>query len=114
MVTIGMNYDVLEGKNEEFETVFYKVLDLMDGMDGHGKTHLFCDVRNPQTYLIMSEWSDEAAFNGFIASDQFKKVADWGKSQILAGRPHHEVYGGQGKSMAPAGAAPSGGCPVAH
>lgn len=112
MVTIGMNYDVLEGKNNEFETVFYKVLDLMDEMDGHSKTNLFRDVRNGQTYLIMSEWTDEAAFNAFISSDQFKKVADWGKSQILAGRPHHEVYGGgsKAKASAPTG----GGCPVAH
>ena len=29
------------------------------------------------------------AFDGFIASDAFKKVAKWGKEEILAGRPVH-------------------------
>ena len=32
--------------------------------------------------------------DAFIASDAFRKVTNWGKEEILAGRPHHEVYGG--------------------
>lgn len=107
MVTIGMNYDVLEGKTEQFESVFKSVLDLMNGMEGHGKSALFKDVFKHNAYLIVSEWTDEAAFRKFTESDRFKKVTDWGKEQILAGRPQHEVYG--------APQAPKlGGCPVAH
>lgn len=101
MVTIGMNYDVLEGKAEKFESVFKSVLDIMNGMEGHAKSSLYKDLFKPNAYLIVSEWSDEGAFRAFTASDQFKKVVDWGKEQILAGRPSHEVYGGSAQGNIP-------------
>jgi len=109
MVTVGMNYMILEGKEKAFETVFYKVLDIMEAMEGHKKSHLFHDARNSQHYLIVSEWHSKDAFDTFTQSDKFKSVVDWGKEQILASRPHHEIYGG-GDTTAPAEA----GCPVPH
>ena len=39
------------------------------------------------SYLITSEWSDEEAFKSFISSQAFRDVTNWGKEQILAGRP---------------------------
>jgi len=95
MITVGMNYRVLPGKEKQFEDVFNAVLEKMNGMEGHSESHLFRDINNTQQYLITSDWSDRAAFDGFIASDQFKSVTDWGKEQILSGRPSHEVYGGE-------------------
>jgi heme-degrading monooxygenase HmoA len=92
MVTIGMNYAVLPGKEEVFETAFNKVVHAMQGMPRHGKTRMYRDINDPRQYLIVSEWSDKAAFDSFIASDAFRSVANWGKEQILAGRPQHQVY----------------------
>ena len=37
MVTIGMNYQVLEGKQEVFEDACRKVLDVMREADGHDR-----------------------------------------------------------------------------
>ena len=108
MVTIGMNYEVLEGKATQFESVFKSVLELMMGMEGHSASSLYADVFKPNTYLIVSEWSDEAAFKAFTTSEKFGKVVDWGKEKILAGRPHHEVYGGAEDAHSP------GKCPVKH
>jgi len=93
MITVGMNYDVIEGKQQEFETVFAKVLDLMKDMKGHGQSHLYKHVFKPNSYLVISEWTDDAAFDGFIRSERFRNVADWGKKEILTGRPVHQVYG---------------------
>lgn len=107
MVTIGMNYNVLPGKEETFETAFNKVVKAMGGIEGHSNTHMFCDINNRQHYLIVSEWSSKPAFDAFIASDTFKNVANWGKEQILSGRPSHQVYGGEetaGAGKCPAGA----------
>ncbi len=106
MITVGMNYNVIPGKDEEFVAVFTKVLGIMGEMPGHGETHLYRDVYDEHKYLIVSEWTDKGAFDGFIASDRFKNVADWGKSNVLAGRPTHEVYGGSSSDEAkcPAGA----------
>lgn len=107
MVTIGMNYDVLEGKAEKFESVFKSVLDIMNGMEGHAKSSLYKDLFKPNAYLIVSEWRDEAAFRAFTTSEQFNKIVDWGKEQILAGRPTHEVYGGSRPEILP-GQCPAG------
>ncbi|MHC4974983.1 MAG: antibiotic biosynthesis monooxygenase family protein [Planctomycetota bacterium] len=106
MVTIGMNYKLIPGKDEEFVSVFTKVMGIMEEIDGHKETHLFRDVHNEHDYLVVSEWTDKGAFDGFIASDRFKNVASWGKENVLRERPSHEVYGGD--EPAPAG----GGCPM--
>ena len=92
MVTIGMNYRVLPGKNEIFENAFHGVLKAMVEMDGHDVSHLFRDTSDEQHYLIVSDWSWKDAFDAFIQSEQFAKVTNWGKEQILAGRPSHKVY----------------------
>lgn len=105
MVTIGMNYAVLPGKEETFEKAFNKVVTAMGGIDGHSETHMFRDINDASQYLIISQWSNKAAFDGFIASDTFKNVANWGKEKILSARPKHEVYGGDEPTEA-------GGCPV--
>lgn len=92
MVTIGMNYKVIPGKEEIFEKAFNKVLNAMKEIEGHTESFLFKDVNSPASYLITSKWTSEEAFKAFMSSDQFKKVADWGKENILAGRPQHTVY----------------------
>ena len=106
MVTVGMDYKVVPGKGAMFVAVFDKVLKIMQNMDGHGETHLYRDVFSENEYLIVSRWTDKAAFDAFIASERFRNVADWGKENVLAARPRHEVYGED--------AAAGGKCPVAH
>ena len=101
MVTIGMNYELIPGKEEEFEKVFKKVMGIMEAMDGHGESHLYKDVWSPRSYLIVLQWTKKAAFDAFIASEQFKNVVDWGKANILTGRPKHEIYGGDEPTGAP-------------
>ncbi len=92
MITVGMNYRILPGKEKQFEDVFAAVLKVMGDMPGHGESHLYRDVFDAQSYVIISDWSDRHAFDSFIASDQFRSVANWGKEQILAGRPSHTYY----------------------
>ena len=92
MITIGMNYRVLPGKEETFEATFQKVLKAMGGIDGHTSSKMFRDVSDASHYVILSEWNDRTAFDAFIASDTFRKVAQWGKDEILAGRPTHSYY----------------------
>ena len=106
MITVGMNYKIIPGKDEEFVAVFTKVIQIMKNMSGHGETHLFRDVYSEHDYLIISEWTDEAAFNSFIESDRFKNVVNWGKKEVLASRPKHEIYGAGGatEEKCPAGA----------
>lgn len=94
MVTIGMNYRVRPGKETIFEDAFRKVVKAMDGIEGHTQTHMFRQLDDPFHYLIMSQWSKKEAFDAFVGSQTFRNIANWGKEEILADRPKHEVYEG--------------------
>jgi heme-degrading monooxygenase HmoA len=84
LVTIGMNYFVVPGKEEVFEAACAKVVDTMRGIAGHEESSLYREVGDGDpTYLIVSRWADEEAF---------KKVTNWGKENILSGRPRHTTY----------------------
>ncbi len=92
MITIGMNYKTLPGKESNFERMFAGVIKDLQGANGHTRSLLYCDVFDKQSYLIVSEWSSEEAFQAFITSEKFKTVTSWGEENILADRPVHTVY----------------------
>jgi heme-degrading monooxygenase HmoA len=92
MVTVGMNYHVIEGKQQDFEEKFAAVITALNAAPGHTRSNLWKDVSDGASYLITSEWSDEQAFQTFIRSEAFRNVTNWGKEQILSGRPQHRVY----------------------
>lgn len=92
MITVGMNYHVLPGKQQEFEEKFAAVLDALNAAEGHTNSTLWRDTADDASYLITSQWSDEQAFTTFIRSDEFRSVTAWGKEEILSGRPQHKIY----------------------
>ena len=92
MITVGMNYHVIEGKQSDFESKFAAVIAALEAAEGHSKSNLWKDVNDGASYLITSEWSDEQAFVDFIQSPAFRDVTNWGKEQILSGRPQHKIY----------------------
>jgi len=92
MTTIGMHYDVIPGKEEEFKQGFLKVIAHLRDVSGHLESHLYEDVASAGSFLIVSHWQDKKDFEAFIHSDTFKQVTNWGRSEILRGRPQHKVY----------------------
>ena len=99
MITVGMNYEVREGKAPAFEKKFALVMDVMAQMPGHRRTRLHRDVFQRRSYLIVSEWETREAFDEFVASAAFAKVTRWGRDNILATRPRHEVYEGVSRAV---------------
>jgi heme-degrading monooxygenase HmoA len=95
MTTIGMHYDVLPGKEAEFERGFTAVAEKLKGVAGHVESRLFHDVHQAGSYLIFSQWNSQADFQAFIKSDAFRAVTIWGTADILRGRPRHTVYENQ-------------------
>ena len=93
MTTVGMNYQIREDKETAFVKKFALVLEVVREMPGHVKTDLYRNVFEELSYLVVSEWETRDAFDSFIQSEPFRKVADWGAANILASRPKHEVYG---------------------
>jgi len=92
MITVGMNYRVIPGKQSDFEEKFAAVITALKAAAGHSSSTLWKDVSDDASYLITSEWSEEQAFLDFIHSQAFRDVTNWGKEQILAGRPQHKIY----------------------
>jgi heme-degrading monooxygenase HmoA len=92
MITVGMNYHVIEGKQQDFEEKFVAVVAALQAAEGHSNSTLWKDVDDQASYLITSEWSDEQAFNDFIRSEAFRQVTNWGKEQILSDRPRPKIY----------------------
>lgn len=95
MITVGMNYEVVEGKQDAFEKKFALVVQALSTLPGHKTTRLYRDVVAPRSYLVVSEWEDRAAYDAFVSSDAFRKTTSWGASGILATRPRHQVYGAE-------------------
>ena len=92
MITVGMNYHVIAGKQKDFEDKFSAVIGALRAAEGHTSSTLWKEVSDDASYLITSEWSDEAAFKEFIQSEAFRAVTNWGKEQILSSRPQHKIY----------------------
>lgn len=93
MVTIGMNYHVRSGKEQVFEDACARVVEIMQGIEGHDESHIYRRVDGAEpVYLIVSRWESEEAFDAFVASDAFKKVTSWGRENILSGPPRHTTY----------------------
>jgi heme-degrading monooxygenase HmoA len=92
MTTIGMHYDVVAGKEEEFERGFLNVIEHLKTVAGHVESHLYEDVQTIGSYVILSEWETKESFTAFLQSDAFKQVTSWGRAEILRGRPKHKVY----------------------
>ena len=93
MITVGMNYHVIDGKQSVFEEAFAKVIDALNAAEGHTESKLLVNVADKQDYTIVSQWNDENAFGAFMRSDEFRAVANWGKEEILDRRPSHQIYG---------------------
>jgi heme-degrading monooxygenase HmoA len=92
MITIGMNYHVIPGKENQFKTSFEAVANALSNAEGHAESRLFSDCKEPNKFLIISEWKNQDAFQAFITSEAFRKVTNWGASELLMGRPTHKVY----------------------
>lgn len=92
LTTIGMHYDVIPGKEEEFERGFIGVLELLKTLPGHVESHMYEDVQSTGSYVILSQWQRKEDFDAFLKSPEFAKAVAWGKAEILRGRPRHQVY----------------------
>lgn len=92
MITIGMNYHVIPGKESQFQSSFEGVANALSKAEGHKDSKLYTDCKEPNKFLIISEWQDKDAFKVFVTSEAFKSVTNWGASEILMGRPTHTVY----------------------
>ncbi len=83
MITVGMNYHTLPGKQHDFEEKFAAVIGALNAAPGHTSSTLWKDVADDASYLITSECSDEDAFKSFITSEAFRSVTTWGKERNL-------------------------------
>jgi heme-degrading monooxygenase HmoA len=92
MVTVGMYYDVIAGKDALFRAKFQEVLACLEVIPGHTRSFLYQRVDDPGSYAILSEWESRQAFLDFVRSDVFRQVTSWGREQVLRRAPQHKIY----------------------
>src|SRR5881628_225450 len=85
MITVGMNYHVIPGKQKDFEDKFAAVMGALRSAAGHTTSTLWKDVSDDASYLITSEWSEEQAFLAFIHSQAFRDVTNWERLAVDEG-----------------------------
>ena len=95
MITVGMYYEIIEGKERIFEEKFEVISNVLQDLSGHVQSLLYHQVKKPNSYTIISEWETKEDFTSFIKSDAFKNVTNWGKIEVLKDRPKHKIYGGE-------------------
>ena len=84
MVTVGMCYEVLEGKEQIFEKAFASVIGAIQTTEEHRTSRLLRGVFAECSYGIISEWTSGDAFNEFIRLDEFARVVNRGKDQVFS------------------------------
>jgi heme-degrading monooxygenase HmoA len=91
MLTVGLYYDVVPGKENIFENMFGSVIDTIKTMEGYVSAILYRRVDKPNSYLIYSEWQNMESFEKFVSSREFSEVKSEGP-QLLVSRPYHRIY----------------------
>ena len=90
-----MHYDVIPGKEEEFERGFLGVLEVLRTLPGHIESRMYEDVASTGSYVILSTWERKEDFDAFLKSPAFANAVAWGKAEILRSRPRHKIYTNQ-------------------
>ncbi len=93
MITVGLYYEVIPGKEPIFEQTVEQVMQILRTHPGHLNSLLYRQVHQHSSYAIISEWLSQTDFVAFVRSDTFKQVTNFGKAEVLLRRPQHKVYG---------------------
>jgi heme-degrading monooxygenase HmoA len=92
MTTIGMHYEVIPGKEPEFEQGFLGLLKLLQTLPGHIESHMYEDIQSKGSYVILSQWDSKESYARFLQSPEFAKAVAHGKAHLLRSRPRHKVF----------------------
>ena len=66
LTTVGMQYEVISGKEEEFERGFIGVIEVLKTLPGHIESHMYEDVQSVGSYVILSSWENKESFDAFM------------------------------------------------
>ena len=95
-MTVGIiaKLNIQEGKNEEFETNFKELMAIVARLEpGNNYYALHRSRENPNSYVVMEQYVDQAALDVHGKSDEFKaQSAKLGG--CLAGAPEIELFDG--------------------
>jgi len=86
--TMGMFYTIKPEHRDDFVEKFDQVGELLDGMDGHGRTDLMVNHEDENDTFIASQWRSREDAMAFFRDDAFRDTVQWGRD-VLADRPRH-------------------------
>ena len=91
MVRVLVFATVREGDEEAFERAFAEVAARMKGTPGHIRDELLRDTRDPQSYVLVGEWTSREEFQAWFDAPEHQGTTT-PMRQYWAGRAQHGVW----------------------
>jgi len=88
-----LRYQVIVGKQRQFERGMERVIALMTRTEGHQRSHCYKQLTADTSYVWISEWCASANPVGFFRGEEFRRSTGWGSTQVVSTRPTMEVLG---------------------
>jgi len=94
MINIGLYYRVKPGCEKEFEDTFVNVVSMLKHSDfGFVGGKLYREIGDSSEYMLYTEWDGLDSFKKFIASKEYARTVQFGKT-IMDGQPRHKIFRG--------------------
>jgi len=76
MIRVIIEREVAEGLEEFYEAAIANLLDVMANAGGYLSGESLVDIHRPNRYIVVTRWTDEAAWNRWYVSSERQQMLD--------------------------------------
>jgi len=76
MIRVIIEREVAEGLEEFYEAAIANLLGVMSNAGGYLSGESLVDIHKPNHYVVVTRWTDEAAWNRWYASSERQEILD--------------------------------------
>ena len=76
MIRVIIEREVAEGLEEFYEAAIANLLGVMSSAGGYLSGESLVDIHKPNRYIVVTRWTDEAAWNRWYGSSERQEVLD--------------------------------------
>lgn len=76
MIRVIIEREIAEGLEEYYESAIANLLGVMSNAAGYLAGESLVDIRKPNRYIVVTRWTDEAAWDRWYASSERQQMLD--------------------------------------
>ena len=76
MIRVIIEREIAEGLEEFYEAAIANLLGVMSNAAGYQSGESLVDIRKPNRYIVVTRWTDEAAWDRWYASSERQQMLD--------------------------------------